>query len=427
MAKLKQGSTVEVDGVEHPIWTEADNSILSNDPIQVVGLSDDFSQLAKMVASNPTTNNRFGWSVDSTDTRIVIGSKDEATGGAGTGAIYIFDITGKQLAMIQASDAEAVAYFGWAVAVSKDRIVVGSPNKDIGGAIDFGAVYIFDLDGNELTKIIAPDGLAGDKFGTSVTVSDNRIVVGAPYSDGATSNEGSAYVFDIDGVFITKILPSDKVTSGMFGNAVAVSKDKIVVGEYGDNVGGSYRGAAYIYDIDGKLIGKLTASDAEDGDTFGHSVAVSDNRIVISANQEDTGGANAGAVYIFDVDGIMIVKIQASDAQATDYFGQSVAVTNNRITVSAMGEDTVASNAGAAYIFDIDGNELSKIQADDAGLNYSFGNALSISDSRIVVCSYREGAGGTETGAAYIFKNFRNDLIEITNTVYEKTGVTLKI
>ena len=109
--------------------------------------------------------------------------------------------------------------------------------------------------------------------------------------------------------------------------------------------------------------------------------------------------------YVFK----QLAKIQASDAQTNDYFGYSVAVSDTRIVAGAFFEDTTATNAGSAYIFDINGNQIAKIQASDAEADDQFGYSVAVSDTRIVVGAYLEDTGATDAGAAYICKNFHND------------------
>ncbi len=101
-------------------------------------------------------------------------------------------------------------------------------------------------------------------------------------------------------------------------------------------------------------IQKLAAWDAQAGDKFGTSVSIGGYAIVGAPN-EDTGGANAGAAYIFHRTGTNTwdagVKIVASDAQANDKFGRSVAISRDYAIVGADREDAGGSDAGAAYIF----------------------------------------------------------------------------
>jgi len=309
---------------------------------------------------------------------------------------------GQQLKKIQASDAQLGDYFGYSVAASDTRIVVGAYNEDTNGS-NAGSAYIFDIDGNQISKIQASDAQVGDYFGYSVAVSDTRIVVGAHTEDTTAINAGSAYIFDIDGNQIAKIQASDAQESDLFGYSVAVSNTRIVVGAYGEDTTASQAGSAYIFDIDGNQIAKIQASDAEANDYFGHSVAVSDTRIVVGAVYEGTTASYAGAAYIFDIDGNQLAKIQASDAEEWDQFGYSVAVSDTRIVVGAHTENTTAISAGSAYIFDIDGNQLAKIQASDAQQYDSFSNAVAVSNTRIVVGAPYEDTTATSAGSAYIF------------------------
>jgi hypothetical protein len=221
---------------------------------------------------------------------------------------------------------------------------------------------------------------------------------------------------------LKKLQASDAEENDYFGSSVAVSDTRIVVGAYSEGSTGTQfgvptgaPGAAYIFDINGNQIAKIQASDAQASDEFGRSVAVSDTRIVVGAPFEDTNGSNAGSVYIFDINGNEIRKIQAfyppgtNDAQAGDRFGYSVAVSDTRIVVGAPYEDTTDTDAGSAYIFDIDGNQIAKIQASDAEASDYFGISVAISDTRIVVGAYQEDTTASNAGSAYIYKNFHND------------------
>jgi len=374
--------------------------------IKTLSIANDFTELKKIQASDAGFFDSFGNAVAVSDNRIVVGAEGDDATASNAGSAYIFDINGNELAKIQASDAQDSDNFGWSVAVSNARIVVGAPNEDT-TASNAGSAYIFDINGTQIAKIQASDAEASDNFGRSVAVSDNRIVVGAEGEDTTADKAGSAYIFDIDGNQLAKIQASDAEADDLFGYSVAVSDTRIVVGapqQYIPNA--TPAGVAYIFDIDGNQIAKIQASDAQASDWFGWSVAVSNTRIVVGAYGRST---YTGAAYIFDIDGNQLAKIQASDAQANDYFGYSVAVSNTRIVVGAYGEDTTASMAGSAYIFDIDGNQLAKIQASDAQSSDNFGYLVAVSDIRIVVGAPNEDTTASNAGSAYIFRNFHND------------------
>ena len=126
---------------------------------------------------------------------------------------------------------------------------------------------------------------------------------------------------------------------------------------------------------------KLLASDGASGDQFGRSVAINGGTAVVGANREDAGGSNAGAAYIFQRDegGVgnwgEVAKLLASDAQASDEFGFSVAVSGDTAVVGASDEDAGGGDAGAAYVFQRDeggadnwGEETPRLAARKQGL-----------------------------------------------------------
>ena len=96
---------------------------------------------------------------------------------------------------------------------------------------------------------------------------------------------------------------------------------------------------------------KLTASDGAAEDLFGDSVAVGSGRIVVGASSDDAPSANTGSAYIFDLNGTQLAKITASDGATDDRFGFSVAVGSGRIVVGASLDDAPDTNSGSAYIF----------------------------------------------------------------------------
>ena len=196
-------------------------------------------------------------------------------------------------------------------------------------------------------KITASDAAADDDFGRSIAAGLNRIVVGA---SGDNSSQGSAYIFDLDGNELAKITASDAAAGDLFGTSVAVGSGRIIVGSRGDDDNGTDSGSAYIFDLDGNELAKITASDAAAGDVFGTSVAVGSGRIVVGAIGDDDNGSLSGSAYIFDLDGNQLAKITASDDAAGDRFGISVAIGSGRIIVGSFYDDDVETNSGSAYI-----------------------------------------------------------------------------
>ena len=298
---------------------------------------------------------------------------------------------------ITASDGAADDKFGTSVAVGNNRIVVGAFSKDIDSNANQGSVYIFDLNGNQLGIITASDGLADDEFGSRVAVGNNKIVVGA-------YDVESVYIYDLDGTNENKLMPQNNPSTDRFGYSVAVGSGRIVVGQPAKTIGSNnFQGRAFIYDLDGNEVGIITASDGVAFDQFGQSVAVGSGRIVVGVFGRDRGSDyDVGAAYIYDLDGNEVGIITASDGAQPASFGWSVAVGSGRIVVGAYRDD---SEQGAAYIYDLDGNNENKITASDGSsqTNPQFGNSVSVGSGRIVVGASLNDDNGTNSGAAYIY------------------------
>ena len=360
----------------------------------------------KITASDGADNDRFGESVAVGSGRIVVGAYEDDDNGSSSGSAYIFDLDGTQLAKITASDNAAGDSFGISVAIGNGRIVVGAYQDDDNGSSS-GSAYIFDLAGTQLAKITASDGAANDYFGYSVAIGNGRIVVGAYADDDAGSSSGSAYIFDLDGTQLAKITASDAAANDYFGNSVAIGNGRIVVGAKQDDDNGETSGSAYIFDLDGTQLAKITASDGAAYDQFGNSVAVGNGRIVVGADGDDS---YKGSAYIFDLDGTQLAKITETNRVDFHSFGISVAVGSGRIVVGTLAN----VYRGSVYIFDLDGTQLTKITASDRAIAQYFGGDVAIGSGRIVVGAYGDGDNGNYSGAAYIYNTneYYDDYVE---------------
>ncbi len=264
---------------------------------------------------------------------------------------------------ITASDGAADDRFGDSVAVSGDYVVVGAYGDNDAGS-NSGSAYIFKRNGTawtEQAKINASDGAAGDCFGCSVAISGDYAIVGARSDDDRGSSSGSAYLFKRNGTVWAqeaKITASDGAADDWFGWRVAVSGDYVVVGAYGTDDAGLSSGSAYIFKRDGTAWteqAKITAIDGATGDLFGHSVAISGDYVVVGAFGDNDAGSRSGSAYIFKRDGTAWTeqdKITAIDGATGDWFGWRVAVSGDYVVVGAYGTDDAGMDSGSAYIYD---------------------------------------------------------------------------
>jgi|GEM_PF-600954 len=366
-------------------------------------------QQQQILVSHATNGDRVGCSVAIDGDFAIVGARFEDLDAMGgnlahdAGCAYIFMRSGNvwiEQQKLVANDRATLDEFGRSVAISGDHAIVGAlyEDHDATGGSEFnsaGSAYIFVRNGATWTqqeKIVASDRNIGDEFGGSVAISGDHAIVGARFVDydatgGAYSNSaGSAYIFVRSGDTWTqqeKIVASDRGTDDEFGRSVAISGDHAIVGaptEDHDASGGEYvwkAGSAYVFVHSGDAWTqqeKLVASDRDDGDEFGLSVAISGDRAIVGARYEDrdaTGGNfanNAGSAYIFvrgGDDWALHQKIVASDRATIDVFGESVAISADHVVVGALREDedefgnNTLVEAGSAYLFAEDSAQVS--------------------------------------------------------------------
>jgi len=280
-----------------------------------------WTQKAKLVASDPFKDDGFGVSVAIDGMTVAVGAdgKDQLPL-FDTGAAYVFLFRGNswdQKAKLISPDLSIGGYFGSSVALSGGRLVVGATEANPTGLRGPGAAYVFKGRGNSWhleTKLTAKDARNGDFFGHAVALSASTIVVGAVFKDadlgfGRITNTGAAYVFapEAEGWKQQSVLvPRDAQSFDQFGQSVAVEGNKIVVGSDGKTTGGYLEaGAAYVFVRQGKewsQQSKVIADYVYEGDSFGKSVAISGDKVIVGANGRDPNSqVQAGEAFVYQL------------------------------------------------------------------------------------------------------------------------------
>ncbi|HEY7184267.1 MAG TPA: PxKF domain-containing protein [Blastocatellia bacterium] len=413
--ELEARMAMSKDGDENEVWIEMDD----RDAIWPVTIDPTFSQQTRLVPQVATLG--FGFSVATSGSTVVVGSPFE-TGASGPsqGLIYVFVRSGLGWGlqqMISASDAAAGDLFGLSVAISGDTVVVGAPDKNGAAGLNPGSVYVFARSGgvwSQQQKLEAPDAAENDEFGSSVAISGDTVVVGASLDTGAGgSQQGSAYVFArSDGVWSLqqKLEAPDAAENDEFGSSVAISGDTIVAGAPLDTgVGGSQQGSAYVFARSGGVWSqqqKLEASDASARSDFGLSVAISGDTVVVGSPYHDgAAGVAQGSAYVFTRGGGVFSqqrKLDASDADQEGEFGISVAISGDTIVVGSRNDGAAGVNQGSAYVFGRSGeiwSQQQKLGPSDATEGAQFGFSVAMSGDMLVAGS----PFGNDPGKVYVF------------------------
>jgi FG-GAP repeat protein len=300
-----------------------------------------------------------------------------------------------QQAYIKASNTGSPDYFGFSVAISGDTLVVGAYGEDSAASgvngdqndnscPQAGAAYVLVRTGTNWSQqayIKASNPRTNASFGWSVAVSGDTLVVGAPDEDsnaigvnGSSSthtatNSGAAYIFARSGTNWLQqayLKAPLAVTNSSFGLSVAISGDTVVVGAAYED----YIGSAYVFVREGtnwSLQLRLRGSNTEFFDWFGHSVAISGDTVLVGASGEDSN--------------------------ATGVNGNQ---TNNTVVQS-----------GAAYVFVRKGTNWSQqayLKASNPAIGDQFGFSAALSEDTAVIAALGKAImGGDDAGAAYVF------------------------
>ena len=377
-----------------------------------------------IVSPSTTGSANFGASVAISGSRLVVGAYYESTGATAAGSAYVFDLASATPTVpvftLNNPRRAAFDYFGWSVAISGTRVVVGNYLADT-GAQDSGSASVYDLSSATPTVPIVtlnnPSPAANDYFGSAVAISGARVVVGAYVDDAGARDAGSAYVYDLSsatpGVPVFTLNNPDPATEDLFGLSVAISGTRVLVGALNDDADATDAGSAYVYDLGGSTptAPVLTLHHAGQAhDSFGVAVALSGTRAVVGAYLGDAGATNAGGAYVYDLGSATPaapVVLNNPDPNAQDTFGFSVAVSGSIVAVGAPSDDRGAIDAGSAYLYEMDSATptVPVLAQNDPGPGPSdyFGSSVSISGSRVAVGAPFDDTGSTDGGRAYVF------------------------
>ena len=427
----------------------------------------------KLFATDVSQGNKFGRALSLEGGRLAVGATGYGSGGFNSGAVYVYTLNGMQWTdqqKLEANDAVAGDLFGFELAHEGDHLLIAALGDDDAGG-ESGSVYHFEFDGlswQQEQKLTASDGGQDDEFGSAISLSGNQAFIGSHLWDGAESSVGALYAFELqsgdwvetqqltianaepgdnfafsvsfDGthvfagvpgeafsrgavhafvwdtsswVEVTKLIPAQGAVSHDFGVDVSISRDRMLVGAFGDRNDGNYAGAAYMYQLIGQewvLEQKLSPANGNAGDGFGISVSLKGNRALVGSWESDHAVNNTGSAYVYEYDGsqwLLMTELVASDGGNGDDFGRAVSIDGDVAVIGAPRHEHQGDVVGAAYVFEYDGMnwvETDKWLASDGVDDAGFGAAVDIESNTVVVGAYRQENLGVASGAVYVFE-----------------------
>ena len=333
--------------------------------------------------------------------------------------------------------------FGSSSALSNNYMIIGAFQEDSAASNEDGKAYVYRLSpGNNtwLYTLTNPNTYSannpgtGDRFGFGVAINDTYFAVSAHQEDdSATSaSTGAVYVYNIsDGSLRTTITDPNAYSttaSDFFGFKIAMTDDYLICSApFEDPSSGTNAGVIYVYALsDMSLYWTLPNPNTDGGsgtDYFGIDIAAKGDYFIVGAHGASAGNTSTGYVYVYQLSTKSVVYSKtdpnAYGTSASDFFGQSVAISNRWFAASAPGEDSAtANNVGYVYVYDLATGTLQYsiadpgTQAADDNMGSSSatvaagtqgGGAVTLNDRYLAVGVRLKDTDGTNAGRSYIW------------------------
>jgi len=413
----------------------------------------------RLVASNPGLGDEFGWSVALSGDTLAVGSPCESSAFGNlspdpdnndcseAGAAYIFvrsNDAWAQEAFLKARYPHEEDRFGESIALSGDTVAVGVPGESSsspgvnadsthGDAPNSGAVYVFTRSGSKWSQhayVKASNARSGDRFGASVALLGETLVVGAPGEsndiDGAVTSDmnhsGAIYIFERRGgdwAETARLKAFDPRPTTRFGHAVALSAQVLLAGSPGESTGGGedpsegepQSGAAYLFDRSLSQSGsgggiKLKGVPSRAHDCSGEYVAAASDTMVVGApkasSARDSFGQaipESGGVYLFEQarPETWSQRTLLTDPAPLPYgrFGYGLALSDRTLVVGATGQIFAFERVGE--LWNLRGHLIATELGD------GFGQAVALDSGTLAVGAPLSDSIELEGGAVFVW------------------------
>jgi hypothetical protein len=388
-----------------------------------------FGVAERIAASDALSGDGFGFALDRVGDTLLVGAPGRFQGAGGG---YVFSRVGGSLvqrALLEdRSTPEGDGLTGVAVALFGTRALLGADLAVVLPNRAQGLVRVWT--GADATWTAAPridrgDGVAGEFFGTALSVDGNRVAVGAYLDDTAFGGDdaGTVTLFtrgDAGWTRSVRLDAFDGAPEDWFGRSVALAGDWLLVGAPRDITSGvADTGSAYLFRrvaAGWTFSRKLVPSDAVSDDGFGLALAFDGRRLVVSAPGRDDGEVDRGGAYAWTLldDGTLRFdgKLVPASVPAGGLAGIALALQGDLLAMGAP-QATVQGRAGRGMVarFRWNGSawaEIEPVIAADGATGDLFGNAVALSPdgTRLAVGApgVRIDAMNGGAGAAYVFR-----------------------
>ncbi|WP_454062475.1 hypothetical protein [Candidatus Nitrospira salsa] len=323
--------------------------------------------------------------------------------------------------------------FGMSVMESSGQVLVGAPYANVAGH-DTGQSYLFNTQGNLIQTYSIPTMTPGALFGQAVALTGHSVIIGAPHGrDSVRTHTGAVYIFDRRTTALRLTLDNPHPTSGVFGHALAVQGNRILVGDPQASTSTRFRtGAAYLFHEGTGVLQKTfhpRGDGAKQPTQFGHAVVLVGQSIFVSAPFGHVDQHEAGVVYLYDAKtGKLVRTFEPPNPSDSLMFGWALAANARVVLIGALGFHDRYREEGLAYLFDVQSGDLLHILNNPSPTERArFGKSVALLDDWLVVAAPGDRileSGKIEGGVVYVFDHGPGKLIHTLHDPLPSTGAS---
>ena len=385
----------------------------------------DWRPAAKLTASDARGNDSLGNAVALDGDTLVAGAPDRSEVGFASGAVYVYErdaegswIEGKVLP----ADLGPGDSYGQSVGLTADTLAVSrtmTPPAD--RCTSSTAILWIRFSWNEIAKLKDPEG-DQDNFGLGPKLDRTGQMLAVPdqYDDELAYDAGAVHIFERDAGgpdawgWTAKLTAPDPHSSDGFGIG-AIDGDCLVAEATRYNGNGVDRGTAYVFERDTEGAWKFTAqlfpSDPEDYDRFGYPISLDGDILAVATMTK--AGQDVGVIYVFERDGegvwAQVARLTVPDGETGYSFGNALALEGTTLVVGDYLDRDLGPGAGAVYVFERNAGGpgrwglVDKLKAPDGERLESFGYDVAVSGKRIAVGARNDDHIAVDAGSVYVF------------------------
>ena len=314
--------------------------------------------------------------------------------------------------------------FGFDLGVVGNKVAINARKDDTAGT-DSGSVYLFDIENGILLQTVTnPTPSFGDTFGRGISEYRGNVLIGDHGDDMGHQNSGSAYLVDSETGSILETYSNFSAGGRNFGWQVESVNDNLFISELraGANVG-----AVHLFNgVTGALVRTFDNPTPASDDRFGWEIAVNDTYLFATAIHDSTLASRSGAVYMFEIaTGNLVHTFLSPTPSSSDSLGYMLLVKNDKLFVSRTNDANFTfTNQGAVYVYDISTKNLEYIinNPNPSSLS-SFGQSMAILNGDLLITAPSDSFDGAGVGIAYLFDGETYQLLHTIHSPFPENDI----